>query len=150
MKPSKKSVDLIKHFEGFFAKSYRCPANVWTIGWGTIRYKNGKKVADKETITREAAEEELMHEVEQKSSFIKAVVNQNQFDALVSFAYNVGRGALEGSTLYRKVRANPNDPTIRDEFMKWNKARVNGVLTPLKGLTRRRKAEADLYFSKEV
>jgi lysozyme len=150
MKPSKKCLDLIKHFEGFFTKSYRCPANVWTIGWGTIRYKNGKKVAAGETITREAAEDELMFEVENKAKFIKAVVNQNQYDALVSFCYNVGQGALEASTLYRKVRANPNDPTIRDEFMKWNKARVNGVLTPLKGLTRRRKAEADLYFSKDV
>lgn len=150
MKPGKRGIELIKHFEGFFSKSYRCPANVWTIGWGTIRYKNGKRVLAGETITKEEAEEELMFEVEHKSKFIKAVVNQNQFDALVSFAYNVGQGALENSTLYRKVRANPNDPTIRDEFMKWNKARVNGVLTPLKGLTRRRKAEADLYFSKDV
>jgi lysozyme len=56
---------------------------------------------------------------------------------------------LLNSTLYKKAFINPNDPTIKDEFMKWNKARVKGVLTPLKGLTRRRKAEADLYFSKD-
>jgi len=147
MKPSKKCIDLICHFEGFFSKSYRCPANVWTIGWGTIRYKNGKKVQPGETITKAEAEIELMDEVEKIAKKITANVNQSQFDALVSFTYNCGFGNLSSSTLYRKVRQNPNDPTIRNEFMKWNKARVNGVLTPLKGLTRRRIAEADLYFS---
>jgi lysozyme len=73
-------------------------------------------------------------------------VNQNQFDALVSFCYNLGIGAFNSSTLKKKVIANPGDLSIRDEFMKWNKARVKGVLTELKGLTNRRKAEADLYF----
>jgi lysozyme len=73
-------------------------------------------------------------------------VNQNQFDALVSFCYNLGIGAFNSSTLKKKVIANPADASIRDEFMKWNKARVKGVLTELKGLTNRRTAEADLYF----
>lgn len=150
MKPSQKCIDLICEFEGFYSKAYRCPAGVPTIGYGTIKYANGKKVLLGETITKEKAKEELMSEVEHIANKIKAVVNQSQFDALVSFAYNLGTGALEGSTLYRKVRQNPNDLTIRDEFMKWNKARVNGVLIPLKGLTRRRKAEADMYFSKDV
>src|SRR5690606_23508894 len=70
-------------------------------------------------------------------------INQNQFDALVSFAYNLGVNALKGSTLLKKVNANPSDPAIRAEFMKW----VYAAGVKLKGLERRRKAEADLYFS---
>lgn len=147
MTPSQKCIELIKQFEGFFSKAYLCPASVPTIGFGTIKYQNGKKVQLGETITMEQAEDELMYELKKICMVFKANVNQNQFDALVSFAYNLGTGALLNSTLFKKVRANPNDPTIRDEFMKWNKARVGGKLKELKGLTRRRKAEADLYFS---
>lgn len=147
MTPSQKCIELIKQFEGFFSKAYLCPASVPTIGFGTIKYQTGKKVQLGETITMEQAEDELMYELKKICMVFKANVNQNQFDALVSFAYNLGTGALLNSTLFKKVRANPNDPTIRDEFMKWNKARVGGKLKELKGLTRRRKAEADLYFS---
>jgi lysozyme len=76
-------------------------------------------------------------------SFCRDDINQNQFDALVAFAYNVGVNALKGSTLLKKVNKNPQDVTIRNEFLKWNKA--NG--RALKGLTNRRIAEADLYES---
>ena len=75
-------------------------------------------------------------------SFCRDDINQDQFDALVSFAYNLGNGSLKSSTLLKKVNANPNDPTIRDEFMKW----VNAGGKKLPGLIRRRQAEADLYF----
>jgi lysozyme len=75
-------------------------------------------------------------------SFCRDDINQNQFDALVSFAYNLGVGNLKSSTLLKKVNANPSDPTIRDEFMKW----VNGGGKKLPGLVKRRQAEADLYF----
>ena len=147
MTPSQKCIELIKQFEGFFSKAYLCPASVATIGFGTIKYQTGKKVQLGETITMEQAEDELMYELKKICMVFKANVNQNQFDALVSFAYNLGTGSLLNSTLFKKVRANANDLTIRDEFMKWNKARVSGKLKELKGLTRRRKAEADLYFS---
>ena len=70
-------------------------------------------------------------------------LKQQQFDALVSFTYNVGTGAFSTSTLLAKVRVNPNDPTIRDEFMRW--VYVNGVVS--QGLVNRRQAEADYYFS---
>ena len=73
---------------------------------------------------------------------VKPMLNSNQFSALVCFAYNVGTGNLLKSTLLKKVNANPLDPTIRDEFMKWNKG--GGVV--LNGLTRRREKEANLYF----
>ena len=76
-------------------------------------------------------------------SFCRDDISQSQFDALVSFAYNLGTGALQKSTLIKKVNANPKDVTIADEFLKWNKA--NGIV--LAGLTKRRQAEANLYFS---
>lgn len=76
------------------------------------------------------------------SSLLKLQVTQNEFDALVSFAYNVGIGNLSKSTLLEKVNKNPADPSIALEFMKWKKA--GGVV--LKGLVRRREAESKLYF----
>ena len=148
MIPSRKCIDLIKQFEGIYLQSYKCPASVWTIGYGSTFYENGKKVKEGEKITLKRAEELLSWEVTVIASRMPdIIVNQNQYDALVSFAYNVGMGALNRSTLLQKVIANPNDETIRDEFMKWCKARVNGELRILKGLQRRRKAEADLYES---
>jgi lysozyme len=74
---------------------------------------------------------------------IKVELSDNQFSALVSFAFNLGAGALSKSTLLKKVNANPEDESIRAEFAKWDKAGGK----QLRGLTRRRKAEADLYFS---
>jgi lysozyme len=74
---------------------------------------------------------------------VKSKINDNQLGALTSFAFNVGVGALNKSTLLKKVNANPNDPTIRNEFMRWTRA--GGKV--LKGLVTRREAEANLYFS---
>lgn len=147
MIPSKKCIDLIKQFEGFYSNSYLCPASVPTIGWGSTMWADGKKVKLGEVISMENAEKLLIWELTNKQHCLnKLNLNQNQFDALMSFVYNVGVGNLMKSTLYKKALLNANDPTIRDEFMKWNKARVKGVLTPLKGLTRRRQEEANLYY----
>jgi lysozyme len=147
-KIGQKGLDLIKSFEGLYLKPYLCPANVPTIGYGNTFYENGNKVTLKDPIITEArAIELLMSELgmyEQKvDSYCVDTINQNQFDALVSFCYNVGPGNLKSSTLLKKVNANPNDPTIRTEFLKWNK----GGGKVLAGLTRRRTAEANLYFS---
>lgn len=147
-KIGQKGLDLIKSFEGLYLKPYLCPANVPTIGYGNTFYENGKKVTLKDPIITESrAIELLMSELgmyEQKvDSYCIDTINQNQFDALVSFCYNVGPGNLKSSTLLKKVNANPNDPTIRTEFLKWNK----GGGKVLAGLTRRRTAEANLYFS---
>jgi lysozyme len=110
-------------------------------------WADGRKVKLGEVISMENAEKLLMWEINNKVHCLnKLHLNQNQFDALMSFVYNVGVGNLMKSTLYKKALLNPNDPTIRNEFMKWNKARVKGVLTPLKGLTRRRQAESNLYY----
>ena len=147
-KIGQKGLDLIKSFEGLYLKPYLCPANVPTIGYGNTFYENGNKVTLKDPIITEArAIELLMSELgmyEQKvDSYCVDTINQNQFDALVSFCYNVGPGNLKSSTLLKKVNKNPNDPTIRTEFLKWNK----GGGKVLAGLTRRRTAEANLYFS---
>jgi lysozyme len=148
-KISKKGLDLIKKFEGLKLKPYLCSAGVPTIGYGNTLYENGKKVSLKDTIITEQRATELLSNslknLEQHvDSFCRDDINQNQFDALVSFAFNLGPYNLKSSTLLKKVNKNPNDPTIRNEFMRWTKA--GGKV--LKGLVERRKCEADLYFSK--
>lgn len=148
MKPSQKAVDLIKQFEGFRANAYLCPANVVTIGFGSITWGNGQRVKMGEVVSIATAEKLLLNDLEKRAKALEGLkVNQNQFDALISFIYNLGIGAFRGSTLFRKVQQNPEDVTIRHEFMKWNKARVGGKLVVLRGLTRRRDAEANLYYA---
>jgi lysozyme len=147
MIPSQKCIDLIKQFEGFEKTSYKCPAGIWTIGYGSTMWNDGRKVEQGQKITLEGGEMLLRWELKNKSSaLIGLTLNQNQYDALLSFIYNLGVGAFKKSTLYKKVKINANDDSIRDEFMKWNKARVNGKLVELKGLTNRRKSEINLYY----
>lgn len=149
---SQKGIQLIEQFEcsgnvNNFLKAYKCPAGVWTIGIGTTIYPTGKKVKEGDVITKEQAYQYLRFDLafteKQVDSYAIDIINQNQFDALVSFAYNVGVGALKSSTLLKKLNINPKDPTIRDEFNKW----VYGGGQKLPGLIARRKAEGDLYFS---
>ena len=139
--------DLVKQFEGCSLKAYKCPAGIWTIGYGNTQYENGKAVKEGETITLERADQLLevilIKFVQQVGELVKSKVNQNQKDALTDFAYNCGVGNLRSSTLLKKVNADPNDKTIRAEFEKW--VRANGKV--LKGLVKRRTAEANLYFS---
>lgn len=136
-------------FEGYKAKAYLCPAGVVTIGFGSTMYQDGRKIKIGDTINENQGEELLMWELKNKSNAIHGLtINQNQFDSLLSFVYNLGVGAFAKSTLRKKILINPNDPTIKVEFMKWNKARVGGQLMELKGLTRRREAEAEMYFKK--
>jgi lysozyme len=127
---------------------YVCAGGINTIGYGNTYYTNGKKVSLQDPkITALQAEELLRNSLstyeKAVDSFCRDDISQSQFDALVSFCYNVGTGNLQKSTLIKKVNANPKDVTIADEFIKWNKAKG----TVLKGLTRRRQAEANLYFS---
>jgi lysozyme len=147
-KLSQKGLELIKSFEGLSLKPYVCAGGINTIGYGNTYYTNGKKVTlQDKPITKEQAEELIKHSLstyeKAVDSFCRDDISQSQFDALVSFAYNLGTGALQKSTLIKKVNANPKDVTIADEFLRWNKA--NGKV--LAGLTRRRQAEANLYFS---
>lgn len=143
-----KGINLIKEFEGLRLKPYLCSANVPTIGYGNTFYEDGTKVKLTDKPITESRAIELLQFIlinfeKHVDSYCRDDINQNQFDALVCFAYNVGTGALKSSTLLRKVNANPNDPTIRNEFLKWTKAGGK----QLSGLVRRRTAEANLYFS---
>ena len=144
---SSKLRELVKHFEGCKLTAYVCSAGHNTIGYGNTFYENGVKVKPGDKITQQRAEELLdvilIKFVQQANEVIKSSVNQNQRDALTDFAYNCGLGNLKSSTLLKKVNADPNDKTIREEFMRWNK----GGGKVLNGLTRRREAEANLYFS---
>jgi lysozyme len=142
-----KGIPIIRKFEGLKLKAYLCPAGVWTIGYGNTFYENGSKVQEGEKITLDRADKLLFFVVQKFESevlkLVKSAINENQLGALTSFAFNVGAGNLAKSTLLKKVNANPNDATIRDEFIRWTKA--GGKV--LNGLVTRRKAEADLYFS---
>ena len=146
-KTSKKGIDLIKKYEGFKSKPYRCPAGVPTIGYGATYYPNGKKVTMKDDAITEAYASMLLEAMlvsyeKAVDSFCRDDINQNNFDALVSFSYNVGVNALKNSGLLRKVNANPKDKSIEKEFMKW----VNAGGKKLEGLVKRRKEESKLYF----
>lgn len=167
-KVGKKGLDLIKSFEGLSLKPYLCPAGVPTIGYGSTFYEDGTKVTLKDKkITAARAVKILLHEVTTSERYVDVFcqdkINQNQFDALVSFIYNIGPNAFKSSTLLVKLNKNINDPTIKDEFLKWCKADGThngkdddndglideaGEKQILEGLLKRRTAEAALYFSK--
>lgn len=135
---------IIKQFEGCKLSAYLCPANVWTIGYGSTTHPDGRLVKRGDVITLQQAEEYLQLEVQKrlKQMALPYQLTDNMRAALVSFQFNVGQAAWICSTLRRKVLANHEDASIKLEFMKWNKA--SGKVLP--GLTRRRQAEADLYF----
>jgi lysozyme len=138
---------ITKH-EGLSLKPYLCPAKIPTIGYGNTYYSDGKKVTllDKDITKQQAFDmfKEIANRFGKRvDALVTSNINQNQFNALVSFAYNVGTGNFHISTLLKKVNKNPNDFTIKAEFLKWNKA--GGKV--LNGLTNRRNEEADLYFS---
>jgi lysozyme len=125
-----------------------CSAKIPTIGYGNTYYPDGKRVTllDKDITKQQAFD--MFKEVANRfakrvDTLVTSNLNQNQFNALVSFAYNVGTGNFSSSTLLKKVNKNPNDLTIKDEFLRWNKA--GGKV--LNGLTNRRNEEAILYFS---
>ncbi len=152
MKITKASINcynIIKEFEGFKSEPYFCPAKIPTVGYGSTRYADGTKVkmTDK-PISEPEAMELLKNTIGQYElavdSFCRDDIDQNQFDALVDFAYNCGVGNLKGSTLLRKVNIFPKDPTIGNEFGKWIHA--DGKI--MSGLVKRRSRESNLYFSK--
>jgi lysozyme len=146
MKTSNKGIELIKQFEGLRLKAYKDQKGVWTIGYG---HTGGVKSGD--VITEQEAEKLLENDLKTAENAVNEQnlsLSQNQFDALVSFVYNVGTRNFRTSTLLKKAKVNANDPTIRAEFPRWNKIEKNGVYIPDRGLTRRRKKEAELYFTK--
>ena len=147
---SDQGINLIKKFEGLHkigddgkVLAYRCPANVLTIGYG-----HTKGVKRNMKITKAEAEALLREDLRTYEAEVKRLVNvpltQYQFDALVSFVFNLGAANFASSTLLKRLNTG-NYEAVPAQFMRWNKARVNGKLQPLKGLTRRRSAEAALF-----
>ncbi len=148
MEISKNGLDLIKSFEGFSSKPYLCPAGVPTIGYGTTLYPNGAhvKMTDK-PIREEDAVSILRYWIDRTygasvNRYIQKDITQNQYDALVSFAYNLGIGALKSSTLLKRVNQGKNKKASK-EFLKWDHAGRKR----LAGLTRRRKAESEMFLA---
>ena len=151
-KISPQGLNLIKKFEGLhrvqddgMISSYRCPANRWTIGFGSCKgVRSGMKITVKE------AEDLLIKDIEDHGKAVKRHVNvpltQFQYDALTSFVFNLGEGAFKSSTLLKKLNKGMYDE-VPEQLMRWNKARVDGKLVPLNGLTRRRAAEGALFSS---
>ena len=145
MKISSRGLDLIKDFEGFSSTSYLCPAKIPTIGYGNTFWEDGRKVRLGEQISKTDALE-LLEFVANKDfadkifPLIKVKVSQNQFDAMVSLAYNIGVGNFSKSTLLKKVNAG-DFIGASEEFLKWNKSGRKELL----GLTRRREREKDLF-----
>lgn len=141
MRTSRNGINLIKSFEGLRLHAYKCPAGVLTIGYG-----HTAGVREGDVIDAQKAEQLLVEDLRQFEEVVGREcpgISQNQFDALVSFVFNVGTGNFLKSTLLKCVKANPENVNIRYELSRWNKG--GGVV--LSGLIRRRKAEADLYFS---
>jgi len=149
MKLSKKGKELIAGFEGLRTKPYLCSAKVATIGIGSTRYEDGRKVSmSDEPICTERAYE--LFEITVKgyenavNKYAKIALNQNQFDALVSLCYNIGVGGYSKSTVVRYSNADANGIEIQKAFLMWNK--VKGKVS--NGLTRRRIVESSLYNEK--
>ena len=139
----KQAIELIKKYEGFSSKAYLCPANVWTIGYGTTRV-NGKPVTSGMTCTEQQAEEYLKNDLQvfakAVNRLVKVPLTDNQISALLSFTYNLGVGALEKSTLLKKLNEG-SYWVAQAEFLKW--IRAGGKILP--GLVRRRGEEAELF-----
>lgn len=148
MKVNAEGYALLKKFEGCRLKSYLCPSAVWTIGYGNTFYEDGTKVKEGDVITQARAEQLAKNVIDKFAVSVRALItqtlNENQFSACVSLAYNIGTGGFKKSSVLRKVNANPNDPTIADSFRLWNK----GGGKVLAGLVKRREAEIQLYFKK--
>lgn len=140
----------IASVEGVRYTAYLDSVGVWTIGRGITYYENGSPIKKGDTVTAEREEALFQNTVKffvkKVNEYVKKPVNQNQFNALVSFCYNIGTQAFKTSTLLKKVNVNPADKTIANEFMKWVKGTVKGKKVTIAGLVNRRKKEVELYY----
>ncbi|MGF1453850.1 MAG: lysozyme [Alphaproteobacteria bacterium] len=146
MQTNESGVDLIKRFEGCRLEAYLCPAGVWTVGYG----HTGADVRAGVRITEDRAEELLREDLQRFEDAVERLVmvpiNPNEFSALVSLTYNIGEGNFSKSSCLRYLnQGNRAEAANRIEL--WNKARVNGELTVLEGLVRRRAAEKALFLT---
>jgi len=153
MRISKKGIDLIKSFEALELRAYQDIAGVWTIGWG----HTGTEAATRGNVITVAQAEKLlradleMFEKGVSNSLAAPIANgwvsQNEFDALVSLAFNIGLTAFDKSTVVRRIRQGRPDGEVAESMLWWNKATINGKRQKVAGLVRRRKAEVKLYLT---
>lgn len=145
MRTNKAGLDLIKEFEGWRAKAYKCPAGVWTIGYGHTSMAGAPAVKPGMVITREEGEQILRRDLKIYEDGVKTAIrvplNSNQFSACVSLCYNIGVGGFRKSSVARFCNQSQWQKAA-DAFALWNKA--GGRVLP--GLTRRRAAEASLFM----
>lgn len=138
--------DIFREFEGLRLKAYQDIAGIWTIGYGDT-----EGVTKGMVITKEEAEERLVKRLREFEGYIntlvKVVITQNQFDALVSLVYNIGPTNFKTSTLLKKLNLTDYKGAA-DEFLRWNKSRVDGELIVVSGLTNRRIKERELFLEK--
>ena len=140
MKTSNVGIELIKKYEGCVLKAYKCPSGVWTIGYGhTNGVKSGMKITKTQAVNY--LKQDLSIYEKAVTDYVKVPLNQNQFDALVSFSFNCGVGALKTSTLLQKLNSSDYNGAA-NEFPRWNKS--NGKV--LNGLVRRRQEEKELFL----
>lgn len=149
MQISQTGINLIKKFEGCKLTAYYCPAGVPTIGYGHTKTVSHDDVRRKKTINQSQAhgllKEDLTHFEKAVSGLVKVELDQNHFDVLVSFTFNCGAGALKKSTLLKKLNQGKHDE-VPEQLMRW----VHAGGKKLRGLERRRRAEADLWLKNDA
>lgn len=149
MKTSAAGRKLIEQREGVELTAYKDSAGIWTIGVGHTSAAGAPKVSSGMKITAAEASEILSRDLATfeaaVSSAVKVPLNQNEFDALVSFTFNVGAGAFKGSTLLKRLNAGDRKAAA-DQFLVWNKITINGKKQELDGLTKRRKSEREQFL----
>ena len=144
MNISQKGLDLIKKYEGCKLYAYRCPAGVLTIGYG-----HTKGVKAGQAITQAQAEQFLREDIRPLETLLNDMrlnFKQNQFDALISWIFNLGAANFKSSTMYKKIIAHADDLDITDQMVKW----YNAAGRPLLGLKKRRVEEANMFLGKDV
>lgn len=148
MKLDANGYKLIQGFEGLRLNAYKDSVGIPTIGYGNITYENGEKVKMGDKISQERADALFRFFADRFAAQVDAAitvpVTQNQFNAVVSLAYNIGIGNFRKSTLLKKLNKCSSDKTIGNEFLRWKFAGGK----ELSGLKKRRKEEAELYFTK--
>lgn len=150
MKISQRGIDLIKRFEEFRSEPYICPAGIWTIGYGHTGGVDRWTVP----ICEQTAHDLMIKDLESVQvticELVEVAINQNQFDSLCSFVFNLGRNNFKRSTLLKKLNAGDYEGTA-DEFLRWNKAKnQDGQLVVFPGLDARRRAERDLFLNSRL
>jgi lysozyme len=150
-----KAENLIKFYEesnNVKLKAYLDPVSIYTIGWGnTYNYTKNRAVQKGDTITK--AEADLFFNIHIQGivnglkKMLKVNINENQFNALLSWVYNFSLPLLATSTLFKLLNSGASKELVANEFLKWNKGRIKGKLVVLPGLVTRRRAEADLFLS---